>query len=220
MSEGPSGGAAGLLGGDRVGILGHELVDVPRRRAGAGGAVLVGEAAVGHGRCPAALGEHLGEALQRCVVGDTGRLGPRAPRRSRGWRRRRRSAGRARCCGSCATADCRRSSSGRRPRRRRRRSCGVGRRRRSSTTRTCGGRVHRCPVPGSGWSRASGAHPPSRVGRGRRGRRDSSLGVREQPCQVPTIDGGRTHRAKHGKLSWRCCGTGCSMKPCQTPRER
>jgi hypothetical protein len=31
----------------------------------------VGEAAVGHGRCPAALGEHLGEALQQRVVGDT-----------------------------------------------------------------------------------------------------------------------------------------------------
>src|SRR5271156_3881432 len=61
-SEGPSGGAAGLLGGDRVGIFRQELVDVPRWRAGAGGAVLVSEAAVGHGRRPAALGEHLGEA--------------------------------------------------------------------------------------------------------------------------------------------------------------
>ena len=30
-SEGPSGGAAGLLGGDRVGIFRQELVDVPRR---------------------------------------------------------------------------------------------------------------------------------------------------------------------------------------------
>src|SRR5256885_8650879 len=70
-SEGPSGGAARLLGGDREGILGHELVDVPRRRTRAGSAVLVGEAAVGHGRYPAALGEHLGEALQQRVVVDT-----------------------------------------------------------------------------------------------------------------------------------------------------
>jgi hypothetical protein len=61
-SEGPSGSAAGLLGRDRIGILGQELVDVPRRRARAGCAVLVGEAAVGHGRCPAAPGEHFGEA--------------------------------------------------------------------------------------------------------------------------------------------------------------
>src|SRR5437660_3132270 len=67
-SERPSSGAAGLLGGDREGILGHELVDEPWRRTGAGGAVLVGEAAVGHGRCPAALGEYLGEALQQRVV--------------------------------------------------------------------------------------------------------------------------------------------------------
>ena len=80
--------------------------------------------------------------------------------------------------------DRRRSSSGRRPRKRRRRSCGAGHRRRSSTARRCGGRVRRCQVPGSGWSRASGAHPPSRAGRGRRGRRDSSLWVREQPYQL------------------------------------
>jgi hypothetical protein len=32
----------------------------------------VGEAAVSHGRCPAALGEHLGKALQQRVFGDTG----------------------------------------------------------------------------------------------------------------------------------------------------
>src|SRR5450755_5150850 len=70
-SEGPPGSAAGLLGGDRVGIFGHELVDVPRRRSSAGGAVLVGEAAAGHGRCPATLGEHSGEVLQQRVVGDT-----------------------------------------------------------------------------------------------------------------------------------------------------
>ena len=31
----------------------------------------MGEAAVGHGRCPAALGKHLGQALQHRVVGDT-----------------------------------------------------------------------------------------------------------------------------------------------------
>src|SRR3712207_7699251 len=51
-------------------ILGRELIDVPRRRAGAGGAVLVREAPVGHGRCPAALSEHLGQALQARLVGD------------------------------------------------------------------------------------------------------------------------------------------------------
>jgi hypothetical protein len=34
--------------------------------------VLVGKAAVGRGRCPAALGEYLDEALQQGVVGDTG----------------------------------------------------------------------------------------------------------------------------------------------------
>ena len=70
-SEGPPGGAAWLPGRDGIGVLGSELVDIPRRRSGAGGAVLVGEATVGHGRCPATPGEHLGEALKLRIVGDT-----------------------------------------------------------------------------------------------------------------------------------------------------
>ncbi len=71
--------------------LGHELVDVPRRRTGARGAVLVGEAPSTTVGRPAALGEHVGETPQQRVVGDTDGPAPRAPRRSRGWRRRRRS---------------------------------------------------------------------------------------------------------------------------------
>src|SRR5262249_32138861 len=68
-SEAPSGGAARLPGHDGIGVVGGELVDEPRRRAGAGGAVLVGEAAVGHRRRPAALGEHPGQAAQLRLVG-------------------------------------------------------------------------------------------------------------------------------------------------------
>ena len=56
-SEGPAGRAAGLLRGDGVDVLEGHLVDVPGRRAGARGAELVGEAAVGDRRRPPALGE-------------------------------------------------------------------------------------------------------------------------------------------------------------------
>src|SRR5712664_1110664 len=54
-SEGPASGAAGLLGHHGVGVFGGELVDIPGRRAGARGTVVVGEPAVGDRRRPAAL---------------------------------------------------------------------------------------------------------------------------------------------------------------------
>ena len=70
-SEGPSGSAASLLGGNRMDILGHELIDVPRRRPGARSTVLMGEPATFHGGRPAASSEHLGEALEQRVIADT-----------------------------------------------------------------------------------------------------------------------------------------------------
>lgn len=71
-SEGPTSRATGLLGGDGVGVLGHELVDEPGRRAGAGGAVLVGEAAVGHGRGPNRPRRTPPEAPEQRLVGHAG----------------------------------------------------------------------------------------------------------------------------------------------------
>ena len=53
-SEGPASGAAGLFGHHGVRVLGGELVDVPERRAGTRGTVVVGEASVGHRRRPPA----------------------------------------------------------------------------------------------------------------------------------------------------------------------
>src|SRR5271163_984438 len=68
-SECPPGGTAGLGGRDGVHLLGCELVDVPRRWAGTGCTVSMGETAVGNRRCPSALGEQLGQIHEARVLG-------------------------------------------------------------------------------------------------------------------------------------------------------